>query len=90
MYDRDSGGDVPREMIRELGISPELETENDAPLVDEFEQLDDEFREAEAHRKAVSERAYEIWENDGRPHGRHEDHWHTAEQQIRDRSTSSR
>lgn len=26
----------------------------------------------------IRQRAYEIWEREGRPHGRHEDHWHEA------------
>jgi hypothetical protein len=27
-------------------------------------------------------RAYEIWEREGRPHRRHDDHWHRAETEI--------
>ncbi len=27
-------------------------------------------------------RAYYIWENEGRPHGCHETHWHQAEKEI--------
>ncbi|MGO7981453.1 DUF2934 domain-containing protein [Rhizobium johnstonii] len=27
------------------------------------------------------ERAYRIWENEGRPEGQHEDHWRRAEEQ---------
>lgn len=27
-------------------------------------------------------RAYYIWEAEGRPHGRHEAHWHQAEKEI--------
>ena len=30
----------------------------------------------------VSERAYEIWEEEGRPEGRSEAHWYRAEQEI--------
>ena len=30
----------------------------------------------------VSKRAYEIWEREGRPHGRHEQHWHAALREI--------
>ncbi len=26
----------------------------------------------------IAKRAYEIWEREGRPHGRHHDHWHKA------------
>lgn len=29
----------------------------------------------------LRERAYSIWEREGRPHGRHEDHWHQANQE---------
>ncbi len=28
----------------------------------------------------IRRRAYHIWERDGRPHGRHDDHWTEAEQ----------
>jgi hypothetical protein len=30
----------------------------------------------------IRDRAYEIWERDGRPEGRHEDHWHQATRDI--------
>ncbi len=30
----------------------------------------------------IAKRAYEIWEGEGRPHGRDQDHWHTAEREI--------
>jgi len=32
----------------------------------------------------VSRRAYELWEQEGGEHGRHEDHWHRAEAEIED------
>jgi hypothetical protein len=32
----------------------------------------------------VRERAYRLWEQEGRPQGRHEDHWHQASQQVGD------
>ncbi|MDF2797923.1 MAG: hypothetical protein K0R85_667 [Devosia sp.] len=28
------------------------------------------------------ERAYQLWEQEGRPEGRHEDHWHQASQEF--------
>lgn len=31
-----------------------------------------------AEEKAVRERAYLIWQNEGRPHGRAEEHWRIA------------
>jgi len=35
-----------------------------------------------ANHDKVSARAYEIWEHDGRPEGRHEDHWYQAERNV--------
>lgn len=34
----------------------------------------------------VRRRAYEIWEQRGREHGKHEDDWYRAEQEIRGKS----
>ena len=33
----------------------------------------------------VKERAYELWENEGRPAGRHDDHWDQARREIEER-----
>ena len=30
----------------------------------------------------IQKRAYEIWEREGRPHGRDEHHWHVAAREI--------
>lgn len=30
----------------------------------------------------ISRRAYELWEAEGRPHGKHDDHWHAAEREL--------
>ena len=30
----------------------------------------------------ISQRAYEIWEAEGRPHGRHDEHWQQAEHEL--------
>jgi len=35
--------------------------------------------------RVVQERAYELWESEGRPDGRAEHHWCLAEQELRDR-----
>jgi hypothetical protein len=32
--------------------------------------------------QAVKARAYELWERDGRPEGRHAEHWAQAEQEL--------
>lgn len=34
-------------------------------------------------RTEVADRAYEIWENEGRPHGNSLDHWLRAETELR-------
>jgi hypothetical protein len=33
-------------------------------------------------QKRIEERAYALWEAEGRPHGKHEDHWQRATQEI--------
>lgn len=35
-----------------------------------------------ADEKAIKERAYHIWENEGRPHGRDREHWERASREI--------
>ena len=30
----------------------------------------------------ISRRAYALWEQEGRPDGRHEDHWYRARQEL--------
>jgi lysozyme family protein len=36
----------------------------------------------ESLRKQIEARAYVLWERAGRPHGRHEEHWIQAEEEI--------
>ena len=38
--------------------------------------------EAATHEAAIRQRAYAIWEEEGRPHGREWDHWAKASQEI--------
>ena len=35
-----------------------------------------------ADEKAIRERAYHIWEAEGRPHGRDREHWERANREI--------
>lgn len=35
-------------------------------------------------RKQIEARAYALWERDGRPYGRHREHWAQAEKEILD------
>jgi hypothetical protein len=32
--------------------------------------------------RRIEQRAYEIWEREGRPHGKHDEHWHRAAEEI--------
>jgi hypothetical protein len=36
----------------------------------------------ESLRRQIETRAYLLWERDGRPHGRHEEHWARAEKEV--------
>lgn len=33
-------------------------------------------------RDAIAQRAYAIWEREGRPEGRHDEHWEQAEREV--------
>ena len=44
--------------------------------------LDGKAREKELREQTIRERAYEIWEEAGRPHGKDVGHWLSAEQQL--------
>ena len=39
--------------------------------------------------RRIQQRAYELWENEGRPHGREQDHWQQAEREIVGRGAAS-
>ncbi len=38
--------------------------------------------DAGTHEGAIRQRAYAIWEEEGRPHGREWDHWTKAAQEV--------
>ena len=38
-----------------------------------------------AQKQKIRERAYELWEREGRPEGRHDDHWHQAVKDLQDK-----
>jgi hypothetical protein len=44
-------------------------------------EIETPIRDA-AIRHLVAERAYELWENQGRPHGHDVIHWHQAEREV--------
>jgi hypothetical protein len=41
--------------------------------------------ETDEHK--VRERAHAIWEREGRPEGKHDDHWHQAQRELADKSS---
>jgi hypothetical protein len=41
-------------------------------------------------QQRIRQRAYELWEREGRPHGRAHAHWHQAEREIAGRGVSAR
>lgn len=40
----------------------------------------------EISHDSIAERAYHLWERDGRPQGRDQTHWYDAERELRDAS----
>jgi Protein of unknown function (DUF2934) len=48
-------------------------------LAAEYDELAATLLERE---QSVRRRAYEMWEQQGRPHGRHADHWAAAEREL--------
>lgn len=43
----------------------------------------------EPRDEAILNRAYKIWEQNGRPEGREDDFWHQAQQELRNEDKSS-
>jgi hypothetical protein len=39
------------------------------------------MRSTDRNRR-IEQRAHEIWEAEGRPHGKHDEHWHRAVRDI--------
>ena len=39
---------------------------------------------SEDRESRIHKRAHELWEQEGRPEGRHDEHWRQASQEIRD------
>jgi hypothetical protein len=47
-------------------------------------------REGTVPAEKIAVRAYEIWQASGCQHGKHEEHWYTAEREIQARPARSR
>jgi hypothetical protein len=41
-------------------------------------------------KTSVEQRAYKIWEEEGRPHGRDQEHWHRAERDLAGRTDATK
>lgn len=40
-------------------------------------------------REAIARRAHELWEKEGRPEGKEQEHWYLAEKELMNRSKGS-
>jgi len=43
---------------------------------------DGDIFDVERHRDRIERRAYELWEQEGRPDGGHQRHWEEAQRQV--------
>jgi hypothetical protein len=64
----------PDEIATSTATTPETEPDVEAAISSGEAQLDRE--------QAIRERAYAIWEEEGRPEGQHLRHWFRAEAEI--------
>jgi Arc/MetJ-type ribon-helix-helix transcriptional regulator len=87
---------LPRPLSLELDRVCTSQNSNRSELIREalrhfFETLKRALRTGESYfRRQVRERAYDLWERDGRLHGRHTDHWTRAEGELNRRSGTDR
>lgn len=65
---------ISEEIATSTATTPDTEPEVEAAISSGEGQFDRE--------QAVRERAYAIWEEDGRPEGQHLDHWFRAAAEI--------
>ena len=74
----DGGKDPSAEFVRDLATSaPPKSVETVKAASDAHEKSGDE-----GHEERVRRRAYELWEQDGSPHGKHDDYWLRAEAEL--------
>jgi hypothetical protein len=64
---------------QEMSRSTSASTRQPEPTIDAANAPDER---QQAREQAIRERAYAIWEEEGRPDGRDLDHWRRAEQEI--------
>jgi Arc/MetJ-type ribon-helix-helix transcriptional regulator len=87
---------LPRPLALELDRVCASQNSNRSELIREalrhfFENLKRAVRTGESYfRRQVRERAYDLWERDGRLHGRDPEHWARAEGELNRRSGTDR
>jgi Protein of unknown function (DUF2934) len=64
---------------QELSASAAASTRQPEPTAAAVDESD---QQQPTREQAIRERAYAIWEEEGRPDGRDLDHWRRAEQEI--------
>jgi Protein of unknown function (DUF2934) len=79
---------TPHELRREAQRYRQLATDiDDRRAIEALRELAAEYEELAVvleREQLVRGRAYEIWEEEGRPHCRHADHWTAAERELAD------
>jgi len=79
---------TPHELRREAERFRRLATDIDDPwTIEALRELAVEYEELAGvldRQELVRRRAYEMWEQQGRPHGHHADHWTAAERELAD------
>jgi Protein of unknown function (DUF2934) len=79
---------TPHKLRREAERYRRLATDiDDRRAIDALRELAIQYEELAVvleREQLVRRRAYEIWEQQGRPHGRHADHWVAAERELAD------
>jgi Protein of unknown function (DUF2934) len=79
---------TPHKLRREAERYRRLATDiDDRRAIDALRELAIQYEELAVvleREQLVRRRAYEIWEQQGRPHGRHGGHWEAAERELGD------
>jgi hypothetical protein len=79
---------TPHELRREAEQFRRLATDiDDRWTMEALRELADDYEGLALvleRQELVRKRAYEMWEQQGRPHGRHADHWVAAERELAD------
>jgi Protein of unknown function (DUF2934) len=64
------------------GAAPRLEASSGQPISRSRIMSDDPQKNTPARENRIRERAYHLWEADGRPEGREQEYWEQAEAMV--------